>query len=269
MKTVIFCVALLATGTASAYPVEIGAYQEIYVGVSAKHAYATQGVDGSRSNRSRYQLPRQQPAELWKVQLKSRFLMPPVVSKENILLVGHSEGVTALNAQGALLWSASVGRVAAVPSLNPSGQLVVGTREGEVVILSMRGQVLSRTQLSSSITSSPLVMPDSSVVVALSNGDVVVLSSELQLMFRRKLSAEVLRAPVYAGFNRFSVSVPHFLRVLNTSGREVYSVNTETTSAFTLARLGSSGTALFQIGRLDAKGKKATHLRWLHIEQEG
>jgi outer membrane protein assembly factor BamB len=176
---------------ASARPVPIGRYTELPYGVSAAHPYATTGADARRRGRVGVEGPVTAPSLMWETRLRAGRPFSPAVTETGALYVASSDGVARVSSGGQLVWTVRLRATSGTPSLTPTGDIAVGTRAGELVVLSPRGEERVRTMVGGSVRGSPLVRADGSMVVAASDGAVHRFDADGRRIFRAAMPGVV------------------------------------------------------------------------------
>ena len=178
------CIAACAAGSRAAVPprahaesVAIGRYAEIHVGVSHRHAYATEGGDAQRTGRSRAHAPSAPPTRRWSVVLPTQRLLAPLVMADGTLIVGSATGVYALDPRDGLQrWFAPIGAVRGSPSITPDGEVTV-VADGKLLTLQEGGRARQRGALVD-LVGELLVLDSGALVVAGLDGALHVVAPD-------------------------------------------------------------------------------------------
>ncbi|MCB9593332.1 MAG: PQQ-binding-like beta-propeller repeat protein [Sandaracinaceae bacterium] len=185
---VLAALASLASSVAMAHPVRIGRYAEIPYGIRPDHPHPTAGGGPRRDGRIRGRVPLERPERAWERALPHRRPRGPTIANDTTLYFGTEQGLVALNAEGEERWTARLGSIPGAPSLTPSDDVAVVTREGLVALVSPEGVVRRSTSLGAPARGSPLVLDDGSVLVGTIDQRVHRLDASLRPVFVTELS---------------------------------------------------------------------------------
>lgn len=209
----------LASSVASAHPVTVGRYAEIPYGIRPDHPYPTPHGGPRRAGRLRGRLPARVPRRLWDESIGSRGPQGPTLAADGSIYLGTRDGVVALNPDGTERWRLDdLGTVSAAPSLTPSDDLVVATREGVLARVGRDGVVRRRRRLAP-MRGATLVLDDGSVVVGTVDRQVHRLDADLRPVFTAPLSHGTVVTPTLARRGALALASGQLLTLLDPRGQ--------------------------------------------------
>jgi len=189
--------AIWASRQVHAESVPIGRYAELVALRAAGHPYATTGGDPQRTGRSSAHAPARAPLRKWGVTLSQRALTPPAVRADGTLIIGHSQGVVALDAAGTSLWNAALGAVRFTPALMASGEAVV-IAAGRLQVLATDGHA-RELALPTRVRGLPLVLESGAVVVGGVDGQAHVVALDGGYVANVQLADDSTRFSAWIG----------------------------------------------------------------------
>lgn len=151
---------------ARARPVETGTFVEIPYGVSPAHPAPAVAGGARRSGGTTRLGPLDAPRVRWTVELPRRVLGAPILASWGVLYLPHGQEITAVDREGARLWSIPVGPLRTLPALTPGRGLVISPVGGALAwVDAFGGGVQHRADGGLGGRVDPAVLPDGSVVV--------------------------------------------------------------------------------------------------------
>ncbi|MEM9193356.1 MAG: PQQ-binding-like beta-propeller repeat protein [Myxococcota bacterium] len=187
----VFAVGWLAAVPAESRPVRVGRYTELPYGVSTEHPYPTGAADARRTGRIDAPSPEREPTKVWEARIRAGRPSAPAIDEEGRIYVANAAGVAGVAPNGAVLFTARLGFVSATPSITPTGDLVVGTHAGTLVILSRSGEIRQQTTVGGPVRGSPLVLADGSAVVGAFDQAVHRFDADGRRLFRVAIPFQV------------------------------------------------------------------------------
>ena len=217
--------ALALAGTAAAHPVSIGRYAEIPYGIRADHPAPTERGDPRRTGRLRHRAPAEMPTRLWSVNLRHRRPRGPTLSAEGGIYLGTMGGLMSMAPDGSERWTLAIGAVHAAPSLAPSGDIVVVTRAGSVVLATPEGVLRQVRDLGAPARGSPLVLDDGSILVGTIDRRVHRLDANLRPVFEATLSDGSSGTVSRTRRGEMAIAAGRLLTILTPEGGLLHQVN--------------------------------------------
>ncbi|MFO0712361.1 MAG: PQQ-binding-like beta-propeller repeat protein [Sandaracinus sp.] len=158
-----------------------------------------------------------------RVPITSRRATAPVEWREGTLAIGTAEGLLVYR-DGAVVRVAT-GPVDARPVVLPSGELVVATREGRVLVIDPQLAIQREARASSGISRGPLVLADGSIVVASNDRMITRFDADLERVFATTLTTGLPLSPALRGASRIVVVAGERLYELDLSGQILSSLD--------------------------------------------
>lgn len=140
------------------------------------------------------------------------------------IVAGVAEGVWILGADRQPR-TVPVGPVDARPVLLPSGEILVATRDGRILVLDRASRIVREVRASAGVRGSPLVLADGSVVVTTLDRGVARFDAGLEPVFSVTLPAGLIQPPALLGRDRIVVAAGERLHVLDLAGSLLSSID--------------------------------------------
>jgi len=199
--------------------VTIGRYAEIPYGIRPDHPHPTERGGPRRDGRIRGRLPARVPRRVWERPAGSRGPLGPTVAADGSIYVGTRDGVVALSPDGEVRWRLDdLGTASAAPSLTPSEDLVVATREGVLARVGRDGVVRRRRRLEP-MRGATLVLDDGSVIVGTVDRRVHRLDADLRPVFTTRLADGTEVTPTLARRGVLALASGQLLTLLDPRGQ--------------------------------------------------
>jgi len=209
----------LASSVASAHPVPVGRYAEIPYGIRPDHPFPTPRGGPRRTGRLRGRLPARVPRRLWDRALGAVAPHGPTLAADGSLYLGTRDGLVAMSPDGTERWRLDdLGTVAVAPSLTPSEDLVVATRNGVLALVDRDGVVRRRRRLAS-MRGGALVLDDGSVIVGTVDRRVHRLDADLRPVFDVPLADGTQVTPTLTRRGQIALASGQLLTLLDPRGQ--------------------------------------------------
>lgn len=217
MKRSLVAAAILAiTSTAHAVPVPVGRLGvSLHAGLDPLHPMAAERGGPERTGRLRGRLPETEPRVVFDVGLEGAHPRGPIVDRDGRIFVGTAHGVLGLSPTGEIVFDQRLGAIDVAPALLPGGELVVITRDRQLLRMSRDGEIQASRTIDASVRAAPLVLADGSLVIAALDRTVIRYDSDLTERFRIVLDEGSPTSPTLAPSGHVIVGAGAGLSVLD------------------------------------------------------